>query len=501
MILFSLLKMILISGGMYMFYCIQLRNTANHVFNRWYLLATVGLSFVAPFFSFRLFGLTVFNFNTIMPVSLPVMAADFLETDTADLLYSNQSRINLDTILWMIYLVGVVFQGFILVRMIWRFKKLKKQAETATILGRQVYIVDQPNGPFSFFQSIFWTRAISAETPAGRCILFHEIAHVRMKHAWDLFFLELCAVLAWFNPVLFRIKKELATIHEFQADQAVVQQENAHSYAATILEISLENKLLKLTHSFFTHPLKRRIMMLTQIKKNSSLGSRLMGIGVCITLFFSLTSLSIEKQPEIRNSSAGNPLRIVVDAGHGGIDAGAFGVDGTAEKNLSLAIVKKMDALCGEYGVQLVLTRSGDELPGSGQSIREALVKRSEISNQSGARLLVSVHINAGKEEANGITVLVPGKEKVSGVIKGSETAGNYMVAALREIYATRPALLQPKQNVWILNNSEIPALLLECGNLSNSEDLAFLKDAANQEKLARKILEASVAFARQEKQ
>lgn len=499
MILLSVLKMILISGGMYMFYCIQLRNTADHIFNRWYLLATVGLSLIAPFFSFRLFGLTVFDFSRIIPVSLPVMAGDFWEMDAADGLYANQPGMNLNTLLWMIYLLGVIFQGLILTRMIMRFKKLKKQAQRMTLLDRQVYLVDQPIGPFSFFQSIFWTSNISVESPAGRYILFHEIAHVRMKHAWDLFFLELSTVLAWFNPVLFLIKKELAAIHEFQADQAVVQQDNVHAYAATILEVSLDNKLMKLTHSFFTHPLKRRIMMLTQTGKSSSLGARLMGIGVCITLFFSLTSLSIEKQPEIRHSSAGNPVRIVVDAGHGGIDAGAFGADGTAEKNLSLAIVKKMETLSGEYGVQLILTRSGDELPGSGQSISEALLKRSEISNQSGAKLLVSVHINAGKEASNGITVLVPGKEKVSGVIKGSATAGNFMVAALKEVYATRPALLQPKQNVWILNNSEIPALLLECGNLSNSEDLVFLKDADNQEKLARKILEASVAFVRQE--
>ena len=69
------------------------------------------------------------------------------------------------------------------------------------------------------------------------------------------------------------------------------------------------------------------------------------------------------------------------------------------------------------------------------------------------------------------------------------------MIDALKPSYTTDDNLREPKQGVWVLRHTTVPAVLIECGSIDNERDRAFISDADNQEKIARDILQGVVRF------
>lgn len=234
------------------------------------------------------------------------------------------------------------------------------------------------------------------------------------------------------------------------------------------------------------------------LTKSSQPGYRqqMFALPVIAAVFLSLVLFANQSKEKVTDpDSYLRETLLVVDAGHGGVDAGASGLGDVKEKNVNLAISREIARLAPSYHVKVILTREQDALPGNGTEIRESLIKRSEIGNASKADLFISIHMAAGTEFQSGFQVILPNSEKSPGMIAGAQTAGSMLVARLKNWYTTREELLQPKQNIYVLNNSTVPAILLHCGNISDSKDLAFVSDPANQEKMARAILEAAAAF------
>lgn len=110
-------------------------------------------------------------------------------------------------------------------------------------------------GPGSWFNYVF----IPAEE-ADNAVLLHEQAHVSLKHSYDIVLMRLLQCLAWPNAMLFVIAKELKTVHEFQADAAAGI--DRQQYSTTLLNELFHTRHFALSHTFFHHPIKRRIMML-----------------------------------------------------------------------------------------------------------------------------------------------------------------------------------------------------------------------------------------------
>ena len=80
-----------------------------------------------------------------------------------------------------------------------------------------------PLAPFSWLRYIFLAEKDLLSKP--ELILAHEQAHIRMRHTWDLLFTELFLWLQWFNPAAWLLRQELQSVHEFEADAAVLGQQ------------------------------------------------------------------------------------------------------------------------------------------------------------------------------------------------------------------------------------------------------------------------------------
>ena len=191
------------------------------------------------------------------------------------------------------------------------------------------------------------------------------------------------------------------------------------------------------------------------------------------------------------NSKASNI--IVVDAGHGGIDGGALGLYNIVEKDLNLEIAKKVEEKLKAKGFSVIMTRSEDVSIHSDDknTIREKktsdLLNRAELANKSGARLFISIHLNTFLEESiSGAQVFHKNGDQT-----GKEYAKKIMDAlkALDEKNKRLEKVI-PNPNL-LFKKLEIPAVLIECGFISNNSDAVLLKSYEYQNKLAEKIVDA----------
>ena len=121
--------------------------------------------------------------------------------------------------------------------------------------------------PFSWFR---WV-VISAEdlNDGGREILSHETAHVNAGHSWDIVLADAVIMLQWFNPMAWIMKNCLKDIHEFEADEAVINSGvNAREYQLLIIKKAVGSRLYSIANSFNHSLTKKRITMMCKEKSN-----------------------------------------------------------------------------------------------------------------------------------------------------------------------------------------------------------------------------------------
>lgn len=199
-------------------------------------------------------------------------------------------------------------------------------------------------------------------------------------------------------------------------------------------------------------------------------------------------------------SSKNDDLVFVIDAGHGGEDAGAVAEDGTLEKDLNLRIASILRSLCALNGNQAIMTRENDRLlydlygdlkDYTGKKKIYDLKNRVRLTREHEGAVLVSIHMNKfAKKQYYGTQVYFSKNNPES-------------ESLAREIQARARLYLQPENNrqikratseIFVLDSLDCPAVLVECGFLSNEGELALLKDEEYQAKMAMTIFSAIIS-------
>jgi N-acetylmuramoyl-L-alanine amidase len=295
----------------------------------------------------------------------------------------------------------------------------------------------------------------------------------------------------------------LKAIHVFLADKYAISENDRYAYAELLVLQTLKANHIPITNYFFQNHIKRRITMITNNQSTRySYRSRLMALPVLALVFCSI-ALYAQRSATSANSfsyagSKHKPITVVIDAGHGGVDAGAASKDGkVVEKDLALQISQKIQQLASSYNVNVVMTRTDDNLPGGTTDKGDGLKARTAIAEKSKADLFIAIHVSStGGENVqpdNGFEFFISNKENER--TNQSRQLGSAIVQQLSTLYTTNPALKQRSTNVWVLEQTPCPALLIECGFITNDKDLAFISNSSNQEAIAKKILEGIVSY------
>ena len=179
---------------------------------------------------------------------------------------------------------------------------------------------------------------------------------------------------------------------------------------------------------------------------------------------------------------------IIIDAGHGGVDSGAVGINNVLEKDINLQIALKLKDLFEISGFNTKMTRNLDESIHNRDSdtIRSKkisdLKNRLDIVNKDPNNLLISIHQNKFEDNKyKGAQIFYSKNNPLSRELAQSMQAS---FAGLLQKDNKREIKPSPK-NVFLLNRSNVPAIIVECGFLSNSDDVKNLLDIEYQKKIA----------------
>jgi len=169
-------------------------------------------------------------------------------------------------------------------------------------------------------------------------------------------------------------------------------------------------------------------------------------------------------------------MKVCEDPGHGGYDPGACG-NGLQEKDITLDIALRLRPLLIHNGIEVIMTREGDYAPGHLEhDLNGELYERVRIAENAKVDLFVSIHINSGG--GTGEEVLI------SGTGGRAETAAKKVLPYLVQVggWANRGV---KTQNVLVLKETSMPAILTESGFIDNAADAAKLKDSNFRQALA----------------
>ncbi len=195
-----------------------------------------------------------------------------------------------------------------------------------------------------------------------------------------------------------------------------------------------------------------------------------------LIIFVLVAFASIISVLAITTSSMPKPeYTIVIDAGHGGRDGGAIGkTTGITESELNLKYALTLKNLCEDFGIGVVMTRSDmnglyDE--SASNKKKSEMEKRKKIINESGADLMVSIHMNSFPlSSSQGAYVFY-----ANGSDKGFELAKSVQTSLCLSFETARKTVTVG--DYFVLNYSNIPAILIECGFLSNPVEEIKLQD------------------------
>ncbi len=172
---------------------------------------------------------------------------------------------------------------------------------------------------------------------------------------------------------------------------------------------------------------------------------------------------------------------VVIDPGHGGTDPGATSYLGYYEKEINLKISLKLASYLRQGGIEVVMTRDSDVYP--------TLEDRAALANRIDPDLFVSIHNNTNHtRNTRGYTVYIARSASQNSKKAGRAIEGTMGQTGLR-------SLGMRNEDYRVLKNTKCPAVLVECGHISNPTEAAMLEDGRFQDNIARAIADGILEY------
>lgn len=244
----------------YAFFMLLMRKTTFFTFNRFSLMAGSLLCLALPLIHWDFSGTAVSNVIPTLTLPQAVVSAEGGTLNAAD-----------KGISWLGVVSGIYFLGaFVVLIMnilsVIQTSRMIASGEHIQKEGFKVTIVDAPVASFSFLGHIVISREDFTATPV---ILTHEMSHVRKRHSVDVLLFSVVTVLHWFNPLVWLARAELKMLHEYEADESVINQGvNAADYQLLLVKKAVGEHRFRLANGFNHTKLSNRITMMMSEKTN-----------------------------------------------------------------------------------------------------------------------------------------------------------------------------------------------------------------------------------------
>ena len=255
----------LITSGMllsvfYAFFMLFMRKTTFFTFNRFALLAGSLLCLALPLVHWDFSGIVAANVIPTLTLPEAVVSAEGGTPGAAD-----------KGISWLeavsgIYLLGALTVLIMNILSIIKTYRVIASGEHIRKDGFKVTIVDAPVASFSFLGHIVISREDFTANPV---IMTHEISHVKKCHSLDVLLFSIVTVIHWYNPLVWLARAELKMLHEYEADDSVINQGvNTADYQLLLVRKAVGEHRFRLANGFNHTKLSNRITMMMSEKTN-----------------------------------------------------------------------------------------------------------------------------------------------------------------------------------------------------------------------------------------
>jgi TonB family protein len=294
-------------GAFYLLYITAFAGQRYFQLNRWYLNLGLVLSFIIPATEFSTPVTGIPGFYTALLEQITVTQG---ATEPA------ASTLDFNTVIWVVYLSGVLLLSIRLLIQLTGVVKLIRSADAITAeSGYSLVNIADEEIVGSFFRYILWGHQSNLNSSEARLIIDHEAVHARQGHSFDVMMFELTGIILWFNPFIHLLKNAVNVNHEYIADQ-VVAQFGRQQYIRLIAARALSSQGIGLTSSFNSSQIINRLKMLKTNTTRSTITRYLLVTPVLLLLIavFSCET-GMELQEEQPSSTVEGEIFTKVDQG------------------------------------------------------------------------------------------------------------------------------------------------------------------------------------------
>ncbi|MDD2300405.1 MAG: TonB-dependent receptor plug domain-containing protein [Fermentimonas sp.] len=287
--LYYLLRVSIITMLFYGLYKLFFDKTTFHTINRYLLLSILFLSVILPMFHFNLLQ------NLIKPAS-ETFTLDLTNVYTISQIDDRQTKILFPWIQFLSYILflGVLFSLLRYISGLNQIRKIISSSEKHSLTGNIfLCITDKEIAPFSWMNYIVISRKDYNADISG-AIIHHEKAHIFKGHSADMILFDLFTHLFWFNPFSWLLRREILSVHEYQADEEVLNNGiDAKQYQLLLIRKSVGEYKFALANNFRKRDLHKRITMMMKTKTNNRV--KWAYTAALPVLLLSMISLSVPK--------------------------------------------------------------------------------------------------------------------------------------------------------------------------------------------------------------
>ena len=246
----------------YLFHKLLMSRDTFHTFNRFAILSMMLLSLVLPLVHLSLDSEAGINRGT---VALEGLVAQTVVADGGN---GVGDGLTLTQVLLAAYVLGVVlFVGKALLSVGSLLRLIRRARCVEVRNGIRIYTMQGDISPFSWFRYIIMSEKDWQEN--RREIVLHEMAHIRRCHSMDVAVCNMMIVFQWYNPAAWLLKRELQTVHEYEADEAVLSAGvDATHYQMLLIRKAVGERLFSMANNLNHNSLKKRITMM-KIKRTN----------------------------------------------------------------------------------------------------------------------------------------------------------------------------------------------------------------------------------------
>ena len=251
----------------YLFFRLLLSKETFHRFNRMALLGVLFFSLLIPCIEVTTRHQVEVQ-QAVLSIEQLLLMAELEATPANVGAVQETPVISWVQIVLLVYLAGILFLACRnIYSLICLFRLIHSGKHEKLEKGVTLVVHNQEIAPFSWMKYIVISRKDLEEN--GREILIHEMAHIHHRHSVDLLVADICIFFQWFNPSAWLLKQELQNVHEYEADETVINEGvNAKEYQLLLIKKAVGTRLYSMANSFNHSKLKKRITMMLKEKSN-----------------------------------------------------------------------------------------------------------------------------------------------------------------------------------------------------------------------------------------